>query len=127
MTAVEDVPISAGGNPIGFGSMKRVEDQRFVRGQGNYVDDVNLPGMLHSAILRSPYAHARIKSIDTSAAEALPGVHAVITGAIPSVDTTVARFFGGTGLLIAVSVAFDLVQKIDSHLVMRNYKGLLET
>ena len=37
-----------------------------------------------------------------------------------------ARFYGGTGLLIAVSVAFDLVQKIDSHLVMRNYKGLLE-
>ena len=82
MTAVEDVPVSAAGNPIGFGSMKRVEDQRFVRGQGNYVDDVNLPGMLHSAILRSPYAHARILSNDTSAAEALPGVHAVITGKI---------------------------------------------
>ena len=82
MTAVEDVPISAGGNPIGFGNMKRVEDQRFVRGQGNYVDDVNLPGMLHSAILRSPFAHARIKSIDTSAAEALPGVVAVITGKV---------------------------------------------
>ena len=80
MTAVQEVPISAGGNPIGFGSMKRVEDQRFVRGQGNYVDDVNLPGMLHSAILRSPWAHARIKSIDTSAAEALPGVIAVLTG-----------------------------------------------
>jgi len=80
MTAVEEVPISAGGNPIGFGSMKRVEDQRFVRGQGNYVDDVNLPGMLHSAILRSPFAHAKINGIDTSAAEALPGVVAVITG-----------------------------------------------
>ncbi len=80
MTAVEEVPLSPAGNPMGFGSMKRVEDARFVRGEGNYVDDVNLPGMLHSAILRSPYAHARIKSIDTSAAEALPGVHAVITG-----------------------------------------------
>ena len=65
MTAVEDVPISAAGNPIGFGSMKRVEDQRFVRGQGNYVDDVNLPGMLHSAILRSPFAHARINCRST--------------------------------------------------------------
>ena len=43
------------------------------------------------------------------------------------VSFLVASFFGGTGLLIAVSVAFDLVQKIDSHLVMRNYKGLLET
>ncbi|MEX0586668.1 MAG: preprotein translocase subunit SecY, partial [Pirellulales bacterium] len=39
---------------------------------------------------------------------------------------SIADFYGGTGLLIAVSVAFDLVQKIDSHLVMRNYKGLLE-
>jgi carbon-monoxide dehydrogenase large subunit len=82
MTAVDEVPMSAAGNPIGFGSMKRKEDQRFVRGEGNYVDDVNLPGMLHSAILRSPHAHARIISIDTSAAEALPGVHAVITGKI---------------------------------------------
>ncbi|CAB4696828.1 unannotated protein [freshwater metagenome] len=82
MTAVEEVPLSAAGNPIGFGSMRRVEDVRFVRGQGNYVDDVNLPGMLHSAILRSPHAHARIISIDASAAEALPGVVAVITGKI---------------------------------------------
>ena len=49
----------------------------------------------------------------------------VIAG-IFSVDFKVAQFFGGTGLLIAVSVAFDLVQKIDSHLVMRNYRGLLE-
>jgi preprotein translocase subunit SecY len=49
----------------------------------------------------------------------------VIAG-IFSVPFQVASFFGGTGLLIAVSVAFDLVQKIDSHLVMRNYRGLLE-
>ncbi|MDP4905995.1 MAG: aerobic carbon-monoxide dehydrogenase large subunit [Candidatus Nanopelagicales bacterium] len=82
MTAVEDVPMSAQGNPIGFGSMKRKEDQRFVRGQGNYVDDVQLPGMLHGAILRSPHAHAKILSVDTSRAEALPGVVAVITGKI---------------------------------------------
>ena len=80
MTAIDEVPLSAAGNPIGFGRMHRKEDARFVRGEGNYVDDVNLPGMLHSAILRSPYAHARIVSIDTSAAEALPGVRAVITG-----------------------------------------------
>jgi preprotein translocase subunit SecY len=43
------------------------------------------------------------------------------------VSFTVASFYGGTGLLIAVSVAFDLIQKIDSHLLMRNYKGLLES
>ena len=47
--------------------MLRKEDARFLRGQGNYVDDVTLPGMLHGAVLRSPYAHARIVSIDTSA------------------------------------------------------------
>ncbi len=81
MTTTEAVPTSEAGNPIGFGRMVRKEDARFLRGEGNYVDDVNLPGMLHSAILRSPYAHARIVSIDTSAAEALEGVHAVITGA----------------------------------------------
>jgi carbon-monoxide dehydrogenase large subunit len=66
--------------PIGFGRMKRKEDERFIRGQGTYVDDVQLPGMLHGAILRSPLAHARIVSIDTSAALQHPGVHAVITG-----------------------------------------------
>ena len=68
--------------PMGFGRMHRKEDARFVRGQGNYVDDINLPGMLHGSFLRSPYAHAKIVSIDTSAAEALPGVKAVITGAV---------------------------------------------
>ena len=45
--------------------MKRKEDPRFVRGKGRYVDDVQLPGMLHGAVLRSPFAHARIVSIDT--------------------------------------------------------------
>ena len=78
---VTEVPTSAGGNPIGFGRMLRKEDVRFVRGKGNYVDDVKLPGMLFGAFLRSPYAHARIISIDTSAAEAHPKVRAVITGA----------------------------------------------
>ncbi|MEO6651776.1 MAG: aerobic carbon-monoxide dehydrogenase large subunit [Ilumatobacteraceae bacterium] len=76
------VPISAAGNPIGFGRMVRKEDVRFVRGKGRYVDDITLPNMLHAAILRSPYAHAKIISIDTSAAEAHPKVHAVITGAV---------------------------------------------
>jgi len=61
-------------------SVKRKEDDRFIRGQGNFVDDVHLPGMLHMAILRSPVAHATIRSIDTSRASALPGVVAVVTG-----------------------------------------------
>ena len=49
-------------------SRRRVEDNRFIRGKGNYVDDIVLPAMLHMQILRSPVAHAKIKSIDTSAA-----------------------------------------------------------
>jgi aerobic carbon-monoxide dehydrogenase large subunit len=61
-------------------SVKRTEDDRFLRGRGNYIEDVKLPGMLHMAILRSPVAHAKINSIDTSAATALPGVVAVVTG-----------------------------------------------
>jgi carbon-monoxide dehydrogenase large subunit len=60
--------------------MPRKEDGRFIRGKGKYVDDVQLPGMLHSAILRSPFAHARINSIDVSAALEHPKVRAVITG-----------------------------------------------
>jgi carbon-monoxide dehydrogenase large subunit len=61
-------------------SVKRQEDDRFIAGQGNYLDDHVLPGMLHMAILRAPVAHARIRSIDTSAATALDGVVAVVTG-----------------------------------------------
>jgi carbon-monoxide dehydrogenase large subunit len=61
-------------------SLKRKEDGRFLRGKGSYLDDFVLPDMLHMAILRSPHAHARIKSIDTSAASSMPGVIAVVTG-----------------------------------------------
>src|SRR5213594_1767571 len=60
--------------------VKRKEDDRFIRGKGTYIDDIKLPGMLHMAILRSPYAHATITGIDTSKASALPGVVAVVTG-----------------------------------------------
>jgi carbon-monoxide dehydrogenase large subunit len=59
---------------------KRVEDARFIRGAGHYIDDINLPGQLWLDIVRSPYAHARIKSIDDSEAMKVPGVAAVITG-----------------------------------------------
>jgi aerobic carbon-monoxide dehydrogenase large subunit len=61
-------------------SMKRKEDPRFIRGQGHYVDDLKLPGMVHMDIVRSPYAHAKIKAIHTERALATPGVLAVITG-----------------------------------------------
>ncbi len=62
-------------------SRKRVEDARFTQGKGRYVDDMKLPGMLFGDFVRSPYGHARIKSINAEAAKALPGVIAVITAA----------------------------------------------
>jgi carbon-monoxide dehydrogenase large subunit len=61
-------------------SMKRKEDPRFIRGKGRYLDDVVMPHMLYLALVHSPYPHARIKKIDKTAALALPGVKAVITG-----------------------------------------------
>ena len=59
---------------------RRVEDDRFIRGKGNYVDDIVLPGMLHMEVLRSPLAHARIRSIDVTKAWEIPGVRLVLTG-----------------------------------------------
>ncbi len=61
-------------------SIKRVEDKRFITGKGRYTDDIVLPGMTHACIVRSPYAHAKILSVDTSAATAAEGVVAVFTG-----------------------------------------------
>ncbi|HEX5090196.1 MAG TPA: aerobic carbon-monoxide dehydrogenase large subunit [Nocardioides sp.] len=66
----------------GHGRMLRKEDRRFVRGKGRYCDDIQLPGMLHLAVLRSPVAHARVVRVDTTAAEAHPKVRAVVTGAM---------------------------------------------
>lgn len=60
-------------------SRKRKEDPRFIQGKGHYVDDVKMPGMLCGVVVRSPYAHAKIISINKEKALALPGVHAVIT------------------------------------------------
>jgi len=61
-------------------NLKRREDPALLTGKAQYTDDVSLPGMLHAAVLRSPHAHARIRSIDTSKAKELPGVYAVLTG-----------------------------------------------
>lgn len=77
----DDVRITTPPKICGMGHrMKRKEDPRFIRGKGNYVDDVKLPGMLYMDIVRSPYAHAKILSIDASAALEMDGVLAVITG-----------------------------------------------
>src|SRR5215471_18153016 len=64
------------GSPI-----ERLEDLRFVRGRGEYVDDLTRAGVLHAAILRSSVAHGRLRSIDAEAARALPHVHSVFTAA----------------------------------------------
>src|SRR4029077_8517168 len=64
------------GSPV-----ERIEDLRFLRGRGQYVDDLTRDGLLHAVILRSSVAHGRIRSIDTAAARTRPGVHAVITAA----------------------------------------------
>src|ERR1044072_2191855 len=76
---LEDATRRGAEAPFGFGDMKRKEDARFIRGQGNYLDDIKLPGMVYGALLRSPYAHAKIVSIDTSRALAHPNVAAVVT------------------------------------------------
>jgi carbon-monoxide dehydrogenase large subunit len=68
------------GHESAYGPVRRKEDARFIRGRGQFVDDIQLPGMLHGAILRSPLAHAQILSIDTESALAHPKVEAVITG-----------------------------------------------
>ncbi|MDT4923458.1 MAG: aerobic carbon-monoxide dehydrogenase large subunit [Pseudonocardiales bacterium] len=86
MTTVADPPVTEfednDQHPVGHGRMLRKEDPRFIRGKGHYVDDIQLKGMLHLAILRSPLAHARVISVDISAAQAHPKVKLVVTGAM---------------------------------------------
>jgi aerobic carbon-monoxide dehydrogenase large subunit len=78
MSAVAETTTPSGG-PIGR-RMKRKEDPRLITGRGNYIDDIVLPGMVYMALVRSPVAHARISSVDTSGAKSFPGVRAVLTG-----------------------------------------------
>ncbi|MBI1209774.1 MAG: molybdopterin-dependent oxidoreductase [Azospirillum sp.] len=74
-------------HPDGIGArVRRREDLRFLTGRGTYTDDINRPGQVHAWILRSPYAHARITAIDTTAAAAAPGVLAIFTGADLAAD-----------------------------------------
>ncbi len=75
---IEDLPTST--NRFIGKEVERVEDRQLLTGRTEFIDNVSLPGMLHCAILRSPNAHARIVSIDTAAAEAMPGVVAIVTG-----------------------------------------------
>src|SRR5262249_57518227 len=67
-------------------AVRRVEDQRFVTGQGRYVDDINLPGQCYGVAVHSPHAHARIRRVDAAQAKAAPGVLLVLTGADAKVE-----------------------------------------
>jgi carbon-monoxide dehydrogenase large subunit len=79
--------VATGMGATGVGApVRRKEDQRFITGKGHYTDDINRPGQSYACFLRSPHAHARIKSIERAAAAAMPGVLAVLTGADLSAD-----------------------------------------
>src|SRR5579872_1131673 len=122
---------------------KRTEDPRLIQGLAHYVDDIKLPDTLHAAFLRSMYAHARIKSLDTKAASKLPGVVAVYTGkdvqkigpvpcgaALPGLKTPDHRVLAGNkvyyvGHPIAVVVATDrYIAKDAVDLIQVEYEEL---
>src|SRR5881409_3909394 len=94
-----------------FGAaVKRREDPRFLRGEGRFVDDVTLPGMLHAAFLRSPHAHARIVAIDTAAAAAAPGVVRVLAFRDLERWMKPLPLFGAVPPGLAAVVKFDIRQ-----------------
>jgi carbon-monoxide dehydrogenase large subunit len=92
-----------------FGAaVRRREDPRFLRGEGRFVDDVTLPGLLHAAYLRSPHAHARIRSIDAARARSMPGVVAVFAHADLARWMKPLPVFGATPPGLAAAVRFDV-------------------
>jgi carbon-monoxide dehydrogenase large subunit len=94
-----------------FGAaVRRREDPRFLRGEGRFVDDVSLPGLLHGAYLRSPHAHARLRSIDNARARGMPGVVAVFTHADLARWMKPLPVFGATPPGLAAAVRFDVRQ-----------------
>lgn len=97
-------------------SMKRIEDPRLLTGKGKYLDDVSVPGMAHAAILRSPLAHALIKSIDISRAEKLPGVIAVVTGKKFS-ETTGPTVTFSSPAVVQHAIAVDKVRHVGEAVV----------
>src|SRR5256712_13731151 len=88
----------------------RREDPRFLRGEGRFVDDVTLPGLLQAAFLRSPHAHARIVAIRTERAKKMPGVVAVFTHADLARWMKPLPLFGAPPPGLAAAVKFDLRQ-----------------
>ncbi|MBP6010757.1 MAG: xanthine dehydrogenase family protein molybdopterin-binding subunit [Alphaproteobacteria bacterium] len=108
-------------------SVKRKEDHRFITGQGRYTDDINRPGQAHAYFLRSPHAHAKIRSLDTSAARALRGVVGVLTGADLAADKLGTLTCGwmvtskdGTPMKAGVhpALAVDRVRYVGDHVAI---------
>src|SRR5881409_3798303 len=94
-----------------FGAaVRRREDPRFLRGEGRFVDDVTLPGLLHSAFLRSPHAHATIARLSTEAAKAMPGVVAVFAHADLARWMKPLPLFGAPPPGLAAAVSFEIRQ-----------------
>src|SRR5919109_4137259 len=94
-----------------FGAaVRRREDPRFLRGEGRFVDDVALPGLLHAAFLRSPHAHATIARIKTDAAKSMPGVVAVFTHADLARWMKPLPLFGAPPPGLAAAVKFEVRQ-----------------
>ena len=95
-------------------SVQRVEDPRILTGRGRYVDDVALPGMLHAAFVRSPHAHARLRSIDVAAARSYPGVHLVLTDSELREHAGDMTANGSAGLFVATysALARDVVRMV---------------
>ena len=95
--------------------MRRKEDPPLLQGRGNYVDDISLPGMLHAAFVRSTEAHARIASIDASAALARPGVHAVFTGKDVDLESGLPLAWVPPGVEVKAPERWPLVKEVVKH------------
>src|SRR5215210_1178929 len=103
-----------GGAQVGR-RMRRREDPPLLQGRGNYVDDISLPGMLHAAFVRSPEAHARIASIDASAALARPGIHAVYTGKDVDLESGVPLAWVPPGIEVQAPEHWPLAKEVVRH------------
>src|SRR5512143_544847 len=94
-----------------FGAaVPRREDPRFLRGEGRFLDDVVLPGLLHAAFVRSPHAHARVAAVRAGAAAAMPGVAAVFTFADLARWMKPLPMFGAAPPGLAAAIRFDVRQ-----------------
>jgi carbon-monoxide dehydrogenase large subunit len=104
------------GNGLVVGTrMRRKEDPPLIQGRGNYVDDITVPGVLHAAFVRSPEAHARITSIDTSAALARPGVEAVFTGKDLDLESGLPLAWVPPGVEVKAPTHWPLAKDVVKH------------